>query len=99
MRSSINAFEAIAGVAAGWKVLGEVGSVDTVKVARVHGANPWHVHADFDESYFVLEGVFCLDHDAGTIELKAGDFFVMPRGTRHRGRSDAGATLLRLDKA
>ena len=58
----------------------------------------WHVHADSDEFFYVLSGRFCLDTDERTIELCAGQHFVVPAGLRHRGRAEAQTTLLVVDR-
>jgi mannose-6-phosphate isomerase-like protein (cupin superfamily) len=57
----------------------------------------WHTHAESDEFFYVLSGLFCLDTDAGTIEIRAGECFVVPAGVRHRGRADIPTTLLVID--
>ena len=58
----------------------------------------WHTHADSDEFFYVLSGLFYLDTDAGTIEIRAGESFVVPAGVRHRGRAEIRTTLLVVDR-
>ncbi len=57
-----------------------------VKVARVLGEFPWHTHADEDEMFFVLRGELRIGRgteDGGDVIVRAGEFFVVPRGVRH----------------
>ena len=54
-----------------------------VKVAKVHGTFGWHAHADEDELFLVLKGRLRIEMEAGTVELKEGDLYVVPKGVRH----------------
>jgi mannose-6-phosphate isomerase-like protein (cupin superfamily) len=70
-----------------------------VRVAKVEGEHLWHVHDDTDEFFLVLDGRFDVslrDPDGGerTVELHAGDTFVVPRGTEHRPSSPGGSILM-----
>ena len=44
----------------------------------------FHVHAQSDELFLVLEGSFQLETDDGLQRLNAGELTVVPKGTRHR---------------
>ena len=57
-----------------------------IKVARVLGEFPWHAHAAEDEMFLVLRGELRIGRalaDGGDVLLRAGEFFVVPRGVRH----------------
>ena len=57
-----------------------------LKVARVHGEFPWHVHEQEDELFLVLRGALIIgraEADGGPVTLNAGEVFVVPRGMRH----------------
>ena len=67
------------------RVLGQVND-QYIKVAKVQGEFPWHAHEHEDEMFLVLRGELCIgrgDGDGGPVVLKAGEFFVVPRGVRH----------------
>ena len=67
------------------RVVGRVND-QYIKVARVHGEFPWHAHAAEDEMFLVLRGELHIGRDAadgGDVVLRAGEFFVVPRGVRH----------------
>jgi len=67
------------------RVLGQVND-QYIKVAKVQGEFPWHAHEHEDEMFLVLRGELHIgrgDEDGGPVVLKAGEFFVVPRGVRH----------------
>lgn len=67
-----------------------------VRVARARGEFAWHAHPDTDELFLVVRGTLHIDlePEAATVTLRAGELFVVPRGTRHRPRSEDGAEFL-----
>src|SRR5476649_2693570 len=72
---------------------------NTVRCRMMEGVvAPWHVHPESDEMFYVLSGLFCLDTEEGTAEVRAGELLVVPAGTRHRGRADARTALLVVDR-
>ena len=64
------------------RVIGEVDD-HYIKVARVKGTLAWHDHAGEDEMFFVLEGRLTIEMHDRTVELAAGELFVVPRGVQH----------------
>ena len=67
------------------RVVGQVNN-QYIKVAKVLGEFPWHSHEHEDEMFFVLRGVLRIgraETDGGPVLVKAGEFFVVPRGVRH----------------
>jgi mannose-6-phosphate isomerase-like protein (cupin superfamily) len=44
----------------------------------------WHVHPDSDELFIGLLGVVLLETESGVVELRLGDAYVVPKGTKHR---------------
>jgi mannose-6-phosphate isomerase-like protein (cupin superfamily) len=79
------------------RIVGRVNDYD-VKIAHTRGDHVWHVHADTDEFFLVIDGRFDIAlREAGqerTVELRAGDIFVVPRGTEHKPSSSGGAILM-----
>ncbi|WP_434599219.1 cupin domain-containing protein [Streptomyces sp. A5-4] len=69
-----------------------------VRVAKVAGEHIWHVHADTDEFFQVIDGELTigLREEGGerSVVLPAGSVFVVPRGTEHRPSSAHGASIL-----
>jgi mannose-6-phosphate isomerase-like protein (cupin superfamily) len=67
------------------RVVGRVNN-QYIKVAKVQGEFPWHLHEDEDEMFFVLRGLLRIgrtEADGGTVSVGPGEFFVVPRGVRH----------------
>ena len=44
----------------------------------------FHVHEHSDELFYVIEGSFELETEEGLMRLNAGEFVIVPKGTRHR---------------
>jgi mannose-6-phosphate isomerase-like protein (cupin superfamily) len=70
-----------------------------VRIAHAMGEHVWHVHADTDEFFLVLDGRFdiALRDSAGvetTVSLRTGDTFVVPKGTEHKPSSPGGSILV-----
>ena len=83
----VNLEAACAGLSELWspRVVGRVND-QYIKVAKVHGEFPWHAHEHEDEMFLVLRGCLRVGRsaeDGGAVELRAGEFFVVPRGVRH----------------
>ncbi len=79
------------------RIVARVNDYD-VRIAHFSGEHVWHVHEDTDEFFLVLDGTFdvSLREDGGerTVRLRAGDIYVVPRGTEHKPSSDGGAILM-----
>jgi len=74
-----------------------------VKIAHASGDHVWHVHADTDEFFLVLDGQFDIamrDRDGSehSVSLQAGDVFVVPKGTEHKP-SSPGSSILMFEPA
>src|SRR5437773_8559597 len=70
-----------------------------VRIAHARGEHVWHVHADTDEFFLVLDGRFDIalrDAEGAetTVVLHTGDTFVVPRGTEHKPSSPGGSILM-----
>ncbi len=54
------------------------------KLAKVQGEFVWHSHADTDEVFIVLDGEMTLEFRDKSIQLAAGEMYVVPKGVEHR---------------
>ena len=54
------------------------------KLSKFQGDFVWHSHADTDEVFIVLDGAMRIDFRDGSVELKAGEMFVVPKGVEHK---------------
>jgi mannose-6-phosphate isomerase-like protein (cupin superfamily) len=80
------------------RIVGRVNDYD-LKIAHAKGEHVWHVHEHTDEFFLVIDGRFdvALREPSGqerTVELRAGDVFVVPKGTEHKPSSPGGAILM-----
>ena len=70
-----------------------------VRIAHAKGEHVWHVHADTDEFFLVLDGRFDIalrdaDGTERTVSLRLGDVFVVPKGTEHKPSSPGSSILM-----
>ena len=69
-----------------------------VKVAKVKGDFPWHAHEDEDEMFMVLEGAMSIHLEDQTVELTAGQVFVVPKGVRHQPVAQEECLILLIER-
>lgn len=70
-----------------------------LKLAKLSGEFVWHTHNDADEAFVVLEGKLRIEFRDGTVDLAAGEMFVVPRGTEHRPVADRECAVLLIEPA
>lgn len=68
-----------------------------VRVVRTLGEFTRHSHPETDELFIVLRGSLTIEMDAGDVTLRAGQLYVVPRGTPHRPVSTEGADVLLIE--
>ncbi len=54
------------------------------KLVKVQGDFVWHDHPDTDEAFIVLAGTMTITLEDGSVELSAGEMFVVPKGVKHK---------------
>lgn len=70
-----------------------------VRYGVFEGEYHWHKHEEDDEFFFTLEGSFLIDLEDRTVELKAGQGFVVPRKVVHRTRAPQRSVVLMVENA
>jgi mannose-6-phosphate isomerase-like protein (cupin superfamily) len=70
-----------------------------VRMGVFEGEYHWHKHEEDDEFFLTLEGSFLIDLEDRTVELKAGQGFVVPRKVVHRTRAPKRAVVLMVENA
>lgn len=65
------------------KIVGELNG-QYVKVVKLEGEYVWHHHEREDEMFLVLKGQMRIELRDATIELNAGEFFIVPHGVEHK---------------
>ena len=59
----------------------------------------WHRHDDTDETFIVIEGQMRIEFRDGRVDLKAGEMFVVPRGTEHKPFADKECKIMLVEPA
>ncbi len=67
------------------------------KVVRIEGEFIWHSHPETDEAFFVLEGTLRIDLSEGSVHVRPGELYVVPRGVQHRTAAEGEAKLLMIE--
>ena len=70
-----------------------------VRLGVVQGEYHWHKHDDEDEFFYVVDGLFIIDLEGRTVELAAGQGFVVPKGVMHRPRAPERTVILMVEGA
>ncbi|MEO7212839.1 cupin domain-containing protein [Mucilaginibacter sp.] len=65
------------------KIVGELNG-QHVKLVKFAGEFVWHKHDNEDEMFLVVNGAFEMHLRDKIIELKQGDFIIIPKGTEHK---------------
>ncbi|CAM3414093.1 cupin domain-containing protein [Paracoccus nototheniae] len=68
-----------------------------IMVVKVEGEFRWHSHADTDDFFLVLSGEIDIQLRNGTVTMKAGEMFVVPRGVEHCPFARKEAHLLLIE--
>jgi mannose-6-phosphate isomerase-like protein (cupin superfamily) len=55
-----------------------------VMVVKAQGEFVWHKHDETDDLFLVLRGELTIELRDGSVTLRAGDLFVVPKGVEHR---------------
>jgi mannose-6-phosphate isomerase-like protein (cupin superfamily) len=70
-----------------------------IKLIKVEGEFPWHMHEAEDEFFLVWKGRFRVEFRDRILDMGPGDCCVVPRGTEHRTAADQEAEILCFEPA
>ena len=70
-----------------------------VKLVKVQGVFPWHLHEEADEMFLVWRGRFRVEFCDRVVDMGPGEFVVVPRGVEHRTAADQEAEVLIFEPA
>lgn len=70
-----------------------------VKLAQLEGEFVWHRHEEEDELFLVVRGALAIHLRDRLIELREGEFFVVPRGVEHKPVAAEVVEVLLLEPA
>ncbi len=69
------------------------------KLAKIQGEFLWHRHPETDEAFLVLEGNMSIEFHDGTVDLKAGEMFVVPQNVEHRPFAKQECKIMLIEPA
>ena len=83
--SAINFKEKFSKFSAHWtpKIIAQMNNYH-FKLAKFQGEFVWHRHDDTDEVFIVIEGEMTILFRDGSVTLKEGEMFVVPKNIEHK---------------
>ena len=70
------------------------------KLVKFKGEYPFHAHTNEDEMFFCWKGEFFIDFEfQDSVEIKAGEAIVIPKGVVHRPRAEMECQVFLLEPA
>jgi mannose-6-phosphate isomerase-like protein (cupin superfamily) len=70
-----------------------------VKLVKFQGEFVWHHHEHEDELFLVVAGEFRMEFRDRSVELRAGEMIVVPRGVEHRPVAEREVAVLLFEPA
>lgn len=80
------------------RVVGELNG-QQVKLVKLKGAFDWHHHDHEDELFLVVRGSFRMELRDGALDIREGEFIVIPRGVEHRPVAEEEVQVLLFEPA
>ncbi len=80
------------------KIVGQLNN-QLVKVAKFKGEFVMHHHEQEDELFYVIEGKLFIELLNETLELNAGEFVIIPKGTNHKPYAPEEVSVLLFEPA
>ena len=78
------------------KVVGELNG-QQVKIAKIQGEFVWHHHEDEDELFMVIKGELTIKLPDQDVQLREGEFLIVPRGIGHKPVAEQKAHILMFE--
>lgn len=96
----VNLAEKFASFSEHWqpRIAGELNG-QMVKLVKFQGPFVWHHHDHEDEMFLVVKGTFRMEYRDRSVELRAGEFVIVPRGVEHRPVAEQEAEVLLFEPA
>lgn len=98
--STINLADKLAMFHERWqpKIIGELNG-QHVKLVKFLGEFVWHKHDAEDEMFLVVEGEFRMEFRDRSVDVRAGEFIIVPRGVEHRPVAEREVHVLLFEPA
>ena len=75
------------------RIVGELNG-QYVKLVRFEGPFVMHSHPNEDEMFLVVEGSFRMEYRDKSVDVREGEFVIVPRGVEHRTVAEREAWVL-----
>ncbi|MBM3811146.1 MAG: cupin domain-containing protein [Acidimicrobiia bacterium] len=80
------------------RIVGELNG-QHVKLVKIKGEFVWHAHEHEDELFLVLDGSFRMHFRDRIVDLREGEFLIVPKGVEHRPAAEHEAAILLFEPA
>lgn len=80
------------------RIVGELNG-QHVKLAKFSGEFVWHAHEEEDELFLVLDGSFRMHFRDRVVDVRAGEFLIVPKGVEHRPAAEKEVSVLLFEPA
>jgi mannose-6-phosphate isomerase-like protein (cupin superfamily) len=80
------------------RIAGELNG-QQVKLVKVSGEFFWHKHDDEDEMFLVIDGDFVMELRDASIDVRPGEFIIIPRGVEHKPVAHGEVELMLFEPA
>ncbi|MDN3203104.1 cupin domain-containing protein [Algoriphagus sediminis] len=80
------------------RIAGELNG-QQVKLAKFQGEFVWHSHANEDELFMVIDGEFTMEFRDKSVQVKQGEFLIVPRGVEHKPVAEKEVSVLLFEPA
>ena len=69
------------------------------KLVKFQGDFVWHRHDDTDEVFIALDGEMSIEFREGSVNLKSGEMFVVPKGLEHKPQAEKECKIMLVEPA
>jgi mannose-6-phosphate isomerase-like protein (cupin superfamily) len=78
-----------------WKpiIVGELNK-QQVRLAKIKGEFVMHHHKNEDEMFLVIKGLLKMDYGDRIVDVKEGEFIIIPKGTEHKPMAEEETHVL-----
>ncbi|RCS21331.1 cupin domain-containing protein [Phyllobacterium salinisoli] len=67
------------------------------KVVKLEGDFVWHDHPDTAETFLVIDGELRIDFRDGSVTVRTGELYVVPKGVEHKPFAENEVQLLLIE--
>jgi mannose-6-phosphate isomerase-like protein (cupin superfamily) len=80
------------------RIVGELNG-QQVKLTKLNGEFIWHKHDNEDEMFLIISGDFVMELRDGSINVKPGEFIIIPKGLEHKPVANGEVHLMLFEPA